>query len=296
MNVDQIYQLYRDEAFAEQFEDNEYLTFLAMPFSTRGGYPQKRIQKLFEGANLLANQNPAAELLPRRFSKLKIVNGDNLAAITITEEIIRQILRSHFFVGDITGNNEGVLVEIGLALALKPNSRICIFSQDGPGELHFDLAGTNVNFYSEKTLKKDISRALGLMAKSYEVEADLYIKQISSRLTSDSLKILKSFATQYANTDGIAYCIWEKSDTNNFKGDFGRVAFLAAYRELLANRLMWTDYESLPIPQLSFGYGLHATRLGWGVITKIWGIRMPEYARTDPNQKSSGPRLVYRHS
>jgi hypothetical protein len=41
MDVDRIYRAQRDDAFADQFEEFNYWTFLAMPFSNRGGYPAK---------------------------------------------------------------------------------------------------------------------------------------------------------------------------------------------------------------------------------------------------------------
>lgn len=40
MNVDQVYQLQRDDAFAKQFSAKEYSTFVAMPFTNRNGYPR----------------------------------------------------------------------------------------------------------------------------------------------------------------------------------------------------------------------------------------------------------------
>jgi hypothetical protein len=43
MNVERIYSLQRDEAFADLFEATEYKTFVAMPFSSRGGYPSHQI-------------------------------------------------------------------------------------------------------------------------------------------------------------------------------------------------------------------------------------------------------------
>lgn len=46
MNVDGIYQLQRDDAFAAQFLAIEYQTFVAMPFNNRGGYPERRIREL----------------------------------------------------------------------------------------------------------------------------------------------------------------------------------------------------------------------------------------------------------
>ena len=60
MNVDGIYQLQRDDAFAAQFQAAEYQTFVAMPFNNRGGYPEERIRELLAGvherANLLLDQ------------------------------------------------------------------------------------------------------------------------------------------------------------------------------------------------------------------------------------------------
>jgi hypothetical protein len=38
MNVDQIYQFHRAEAFAKQFTAPSYTTFVAMPFGRTDGY------------------------------------------------------------------------------------------------------------------------------------------------------------------------------------------------------------------------------------------------------------------
>ena len=72
--------------------------------------------------------------------------------MVITDEILRRILYSHFFFGDLTGCNFGVVLETGIALALKPNERVLLFTQDETASLHFDLKVTNVNRYTEATL------------------------------------------------------------------------------------------------------------------------------------------------
>ena len=86
MNVDQIYQLQRDDAFAEQFDADEYETFVAMPFNDHTGYSADRIKDLLcndvhARANTLLNPPPKA----RRFAPLRRVDAGS-AAIVITDE------------------------------------------------------------------------------------------------------------------------------------------------------------------------------------------------------------------
>src|SRR5437660_6253209 len=101
MNVDHIYQLQRDDAFAAQFSATEYQSFVAMPFSNRGGYPEGRIHELLatvhERANALHPQGGK-----RRFAPLRRVDEITSGTVTITDEIIRQVLSCHFFWGDLT--------------------------------------------------------------------------------------------------------------------------------------------------------------------------------------------------
>ncbi len=89
MNVDQIYQLQRDDAFARQFAAAEYTTFVAMPFSNRGGYPEARIRKLLETVHEQANKllKPISPTRKRpQFSKLQRVDATTSGAIVITDE------------------------------------------------------------------------------------------------------------------------------------------------------------------------------------------------------------------
>ena len=72
--------------------------------------------------------------------------------MVITDQIIADILSCHFFLGDLTGCNFGVVLETGIALALKPNGRVLLFTQDDTASLHFDLKVTNVNPYKEDNL------------------------------------------------------------------------------------------------------------------------------------------------
>src|SRR4051812_1651812 len=102
-----------------------------MPFSNRGGYPEPRIKKLLlEKVHKRANSILAISRGKRTFAPLyRVDGGASVGAVVITDQIVSDILASHFFVGDLTGCNFGVVLETGVALALKPNKRVLLFTQ-----------------------------------------------------------------------------------------------------------------------------------------------------------------------
>lgn len=296
MNVDHIYQLQREDAFARQFSATEYQTFVAMPFSNRGGYPEPRIKKLLlEEVHNRANALFAPALGRRTFAPLRRVDGGPSGAVVITDQIVTDILGCHFFLGDLTGCNFGVVLETGVALALKPNGRVLLFTQDDTASLHFDLKVTNVNRYTENHLVESVALALVGAAAVFEKEADTYIRFLSSQLTVDAHYILNLYGQRWKGwIDGspkpsMFHRIAAEQTAEHlrhFAGPAGRVVFNDAVRELSARRLFWTDYQ----PNASPGtdqYGLHATKLGWRVIEHLWQhdpqMREPAGAPTGPN-------------
>lgn len=295
MNVDHIYQLQRDDAFATQFSAASYQTFIAMPFSNRGGYPEPRIRELLltkvhERANALLG----AEAGMRQFAPLHRVDGGGRpgGAVVITDQITTDILASHFFVGDLTGCNFGAVLEVGIAFGLKPNSRILLFTQDDTAALHFDLKVTNINRYREDDLVEKVAIALVGAAQGFEAEADRYIRFLSSQLTPDAIMLLNIYGKMWRDLPtGVHPSIFAEKAAGmipHFAGDGGRVAFHDCVRELSAKRLFWTDYR----PNFGPGtdsYGVHATKLGWKVIEHLW--------RHDPKMKEpadapTGPNLI----
>ncbi|MBK8275397.1 MAG: hypothetical protein IPK92_06055 [Nitrospira sp.] len=290
MNVDGIYQLQRDDAFASQFQATEYQTFAAMPFSNRGGYPEGRIYDLVKRVHEEANK-----LLPgdskRHFAELQRIDEITSGTVTITDAIIRQILSCHFFWGDLTGCNFGVVLETGLALALKPNDRVLLYTQDGTHSLHFDLAVTRITPYQESDLLGTLAKDLVRAAECFEAEADRYIRLVSSQLTSDAIFVLNIYGRLWKDrsdsslTPSLFHRI-AKQYMKHFAGSSGRILFNDAVRELSAKRLMWTDYQTNTSPGYD-SYGLHATKLGWRVIEHLWKhdrkMREPENAITGPN-------------
>lgn len=293
MNVDHIYQLQRDEAFAAQFSATDYRTFVAMPFSNRGGYPEPRIKKLLmEDVHVRAN-----ELLPndskRKFVPLHRVDGgcSTGGSVVITDQIVTDILKSHFFVGDLTGCNFGVVLEAGVGLALKPNERVLLFTQDDTASLHFDLKVTNINRYKEETMIERVAQALVSAAASFELEADRYIRLLSSQVTPDAIIVLNFYGRlwkgwQPGDDQPSIYEEKMAGDILPFRGPDARIAFQQAIRELLQKRLFWTHY----VPNAGVGidkFGLHATKLGWRVIEQLWQhdlqMREPSGSVTGPN-------------
>ena len=291
MNVDHIYQLQRDDAFAAQFSATEYQTFVAIPFTNRGGYPEARIkalllEKVHEHANAFLPAPPAN----RTFAPLRRVDNGHGGATVITDQIVSDILACHFFLGDLTGGNLGVVLETGIALALKPNGRVLLFTQDDSASVHFDLRVTNINRYNEDDLVEKAARTLVGAANAFEAEASQYIRFLSSQLTSDAIMVLNIYGRlwkdrQPALQPSLFHRIAEPYNTI-FTGPAGRVVFNDAVRELSARRLFWTDYKTNVEPGED-SYGLHATKLGWRVIEHLWHhdpeMREPENAPTGPN-------------
>jgi len=292
MNVDHIYQLQRDEALATQFSAEFYETFVAMPFSNRGGYPEPRIKSmLLEQVHVRANAILAASPGKRSFAPLWRVDGGGPGGtVVITDKIITGILNSHFVVGDLTGCNFGVVLEAGIALALKPNERVLLFTQDDTASLHFDLKVTNINRYKEDDLVEKTARALVAAARAFESEADRYIRLLSSQLTPDAIRLLNIYGV-----------LWRDSSPNDrpsifaevavlhdkvFAGDVGRSTFYGCVRELSSRRLVWTEFKA-NTPEGADSYGIHATKLGWRVIEQLWNhntkMREPSNAPTGPN-------------
>ena len=293
MNVDHIYQFQRDDAFAAQFSAQEYQTFVAMPFSNRGGYPEPRIKKLLlEEVHIWAN-NVLSSDSKRKFAPLHRVDGDGSAggSVVITDQIVTDILKSHFFVGDLTGCNFGVVLEAGVGLALKPNERVLLFTQDDTASLHFDLKVTNINRYTEENFVERAAEALVSAAAAFETEADRYIRFLSSQVTPDAIIVLNYYGRlwkgwQPGNNQPSIYEEKMAGDILPFRGPDARIAFQQAIRELLQKRLFWTHYQ----PNTGVGidsFGLHSTKLGWRVIEHLWQhdpqMREPAGSVTGPN-------------
>jgi hypothetical protein len=296
MNVDQIYRFHRDEAFAKQFTASSYTTFVAMPFRRTDGYDADDIYRyLKEKVHLRADQ--LGQGLPRSFAPLERASEHKGTALVVTDLITTRILEDHFFVGDLTGNNAGAILETGIALALKPNRRLVLITQDPHDALHFDLKVTYVTRYKPGTLVEIVARALVEAAGLFEEETRHYITQVSASLTSDAISVLNVYGRLWKDPKRGSQkpSIFQKvagAYNDVFASEIGRVLFEQATRELFAHRLLWTDYRS-NVPAGSDSFGHHATELGWRVIEEIWKhdplMRKPAGAPTGPNSSAGAP-------
>ena len=298
MNPDLVYSRYRDEALAQQFTAAEYTTFVAMPFVEKHSY---RSRAVFDGvivqavnmANEAARDRNLRPFAPPH--RVDLVPG---VARQITDEILRIILQSHFVIGDLTMNNDGVLLEIGVALSLKPNDRITLITQGRVEDLHFDLKGKNTISYNSDDGVFRLRDALISSAESFEDDRDRLLTDITSRLTTDAVHVL-NWAGQTGSGKGQTRPrqITEESpppwfhrqpswdEVDRVEKHAIRARMSAAVRELLDKGLLRTDYK----PQVLGGDGLRydassygPTKLGWRVIEQLWpaidgapGLREP---------------------
>jgi hypothetical protein len=272
MNPDRIYSQYRDDALATQATATEYSTFVAMPFANRFSYHSQQIYKeVIQAAAERANELNQSR---KKFAVPKRVDDGAATAVVITEAIVTDILYSHLFIADLTFENPGVVLETGIAMGLKSNRQIILITQGNVHELHFDIRNNNVFSYNPVNAVAKIADAMIGAAKSFETESEKRIDSIKRVLTSDAVHLLH------------AYGIFQKEEpkqslyrqlSERIFGDKNRSddRFEASARELLENRLLYTDYKPNAAPGGGDRFGMHATYLGWVVIGRMW----PELAR-----------------
>lgn len=198
MNPEIIYTNYRDEALAEKFSADAYFSFVAMPLADHFSYhPKEVLQKVIRDATNSANRERTEEIkefLPPE-TALEIPGTANV----ITEDIVKKILSSHFFIADLTGGNAGVLIETGIAMAFKSNSQIILITQHSLEELHFDIRNNRVISYSPNGNIDEIKQAFLAAARNIEIDRKKYVTQVSRGLTSDAIRTIHHYAQMYQN-------------------------------------------------------------------------------------------------
>ena len=95
-------------------------------------------------------------------------------AVVITDEIATDILVSHFFLGDLTGCNMGVVLKLELRSPSSQTVAFCCSPRMIPASLHFDLKVTNVNRYTEDDLVEKAASAIAGAADVFERSQPLY--------------------------------------------------------------------------------------------------------------------------
>lgn len=293
MNPEIIYSNYRDEALAEKFSADGYSTFVAMPLVDRFSYhPKDVLEKVIRKAAKLANDEKSEGikqfLLPD--TALEMPGTANV----ITEDIVRKVLVSHFFLADLTGGNAGVLIEAGIAMAFKPTSQIILLTQHSLDELHFDIKENRALVYNPDGNVDEIKKAFLAAAKHIEEDRKKYATQVSESLTVDAIRTIHHYALMYQNpaSEVSQPGLFGKYENGRlvgnipdfFSNDYGGNAILMfqlTMQELHKRRLLWTDYNCTVKPE---GYEYHSwashlTRLGWLFVLNRWAHYTSKYCK-----------------
>jgi hypothetical protein len=262
------YRIYRDEwarALSVQAKAEQYTSFVAMPFREHFSYRSRDILTNVIGA-AVDDANARGETT-RRFAKPDRVDVPG-GATPITDAIIHGIVESHFFIGDVTFENAGVLLETGIALGTKPAGQIILITQGSLTDLHFDLRNNRVLSYSPGGEVASVASALIAAAKYFEAHVDQQVGSVGKRLSPEAIMALNWYG-QLQRAHGPVPSLHAEGRGPYFDGPDGRTRFDNAVRELRDRDLVWTDYKVGAIPG-GDAYGMHATELGWLVIESLW--------------------------
>lgn len=294
-----IYSRYRDDAFAAQLTATEYSTFVAMPFRNRFSYKaddiyKNVIQAAATRANELLDTNPG-HCQNRRFATPRRIDDTAQTGRDIGGEIAKAILHAHSVVADLSFANDGVMLEVGAALALKPTSHIILITQGSASELHFDIKGNVIIEYTPSRGVDKIAAAMVAAAQDFETRRAEYLTQISRELSRDAIWLMNWYARLRTGQvlrrpDGApaASSLHEEvgilafvknhrlDDASDVQKTEAMTRYQLAIRDLLAKRLLWTDYRAqTPEPGID-SFSNRGTRLGWLFMEYKWpGIECP---------------------
>ncbi len=307
MDPNLVYSRYRDQAFAAQLTAAAYETFVAMPFQDRFSYRSKQIyREVIQAAAMTANEllANAPELFgAHRFATPRRVDDQPHTARAIDDEIIRAILFSHVVVADLSFANDGVLLEVGAALALKPTAHIILLTQGSPSELHFDIRNNAVIPYTPSDGVDQIAVAMVAAVRDFEDRRREYLTHLSYGLSRDAVWLmnwygrLRNGCFRDESGSAVTASLHEKVGVSAFLESSTTIAnstdaklaeantrFQLAMRELLNRRLLWTDYKArTPRPGVD-SHSYRGTRLGWMFIEHHWpDLRCPKDELREPH-------------
>jgi hypothetical protein len=262
------YRIYRDEwaqALSGQATAAAYVSFVAMPFVERFSYRSRDILTGVIGAAIDEANRRGGTKRPFAVPDRVDVPG---GATPITDTIVRGIIESHFFIGDVTFENAGVLIETGIALGTKPADQIVLITQGSYADLHFDLRNNRVLSYSPGGEVTSLASALVAAALYFEAHVDHQVTSVARRLSPEAIMALNWYGC-IQRDHGPAASLHAGAIGPYFEGSDRRTRFESAVRELRDKELAWTDYKPGAIPG-GDAYGVHATELGWLVIEHLW--------------------------
>jgi len=161
-----------------------------------------------------------------------------------------------------------VLLETGIAMGMKPNTQIILITQGSYQELHFDIRNNNVFCYNGNDAITQLAERFIAAAKAFEDEADKRIRLIKRRLSPDAVALLKAYRQLKQLHPG--FSLHAGVAAQILAGCRACERFDAAARELLENRLLWTDWQSKVAEGVDL-FGMHPTPIGTEFIRHEWG-------------------------
>jgi hypothetical protein len=273
MNPHRVYREIAYEALASQAEAKKYGVFVAMPYRDEFSY---RSDDIFTGV-ISESVELANSKSPRRPFE-KPIRPDKIAsgASEITDHIVEGILRNHFFIADLTLANHGVLVETGVALALKSAKHIILIAQGNLNDLHFDLKGNHVICYDKAKANEAIAEALVEAAKDFESALGDRMSSIIRDLTPLAVYLMRVYGQRRLDRGdraGLHFGVLKNDEYLGRDESIRELTFNDAAHELLDKKLLYLKYRAADGISKSDTYGLHATSLGLVFIKKTWPDR-----------------------
>jgi len=267
VNPDRIYSQYREDALAKQITSKDYNIFVAMPFQERYSYPSRNI---FDNI-IKTSVSKANSLLGggRKFADPIRADDEPGTAGVITEDIIVRILECHVFLADLTFQNPGVLLEVGISFGLKPNKQIILITQDDLNTLHFDIRNNRIIRYDNENSTEQIGEALKSGVEFFEKGIKSYIESVKKTLSPDAILCLNFYGRLRRDNPNQAFSLHLGLADKCFQEPNPLGRFNDATRELLLRKLIWTDYSVGAVPG-GDAFGMHATELGWVLIENMW--------------------------
>lgn len=300
MEPELVYSRYRDDAFAKQLTATEYGVFVAMPFGDRFSYRTNDIYRnVFQAAARKANELLDADpgnCANHRFDIPRRIDDQPQTGRDIGGEIAKAILHAHLVIADLTFANDGVMLEVGAALALKPTNHIILITQGNPSDLHFDIKGNVIIPYSPVNGIDKIAHAMVAAVRDFECRRAEYLTHLSRELSRDAIWLMNWYARcrtglLFKDPNGTPFvtslyeavgvlAFLDEPDLNAAsepKKAEAMTRYQLAVRELLARRLIWTDYQSQTPEPGRDSFSARSTKLGWMFLEYKWpGLKCPD--------------------
>lgn len=274
MDPDRYFQENRDDALANQLEANQIETFVAMPFATMFSYDSRAIfnNVICKAAEEASERSALAS--GHTFARPKRVDDATGPAIEITDDIVKRILESHIFLADLTFQNAGVMLEVGIAMGMKPSKNIILIMQGNLSELHFDIKDNHAIQYRVDSTVSKIADAMVAAAKDFEANAGLYAEKIKRQVTPGAMVLLISYAVRFLKDPKALNGLHDQGIPPGFHDDIEnnealrKSLFNDVLRELLDKRLMFQQAE-MDTSSGVLTFAAHATDYGWFFIKEI---------------------------